>query len=195
MRDRVARRVVDTACIEGGTDNDERKRSLMADTGRCGTPSAPLGALTSRRTHPAAPPPTRPRVCAPDSARRPPGPMCADRVGATRFAPRARDTPTRDHADARNRATGLETHTEAVSTVYPSAHATSRPRHVTPPPVSVCDRHARPHSTDRPRRATPHHVRRPLPTAIAPHETKTPKPGAVTLVIVPQTAGMPHRPL
>ena len=118
MRDRVARRVVDTACIEGGTDNDERKRSLMADTGRCGTPSAPLGALTSRRTHPAA---HRPRVCAPDSARRPPGPMCADRVGATRFAPRARDTPTRDHADARNRATGLETHTE-------SAHATSRPR-------------------------------------------------------------------
>lgn len=34
-----------------------------------------------------------------------------------------------------------------------------------------------------------------LPTVIAPHERKTQKPGAVTLVIVPQTAGMPHRPL
>lgn len=111
VRDRVARRVVDTACIEGGTDNDERKRSLMADTGRCGTPSAPLGALTSRRTRPRR---TDRRVCAPDSARRPPGPMCADRVGATRFAPRAQTLRPATTLDARNRATGLETHTEAV---------------------------------------------------------------------------------
>jgi hypothetical protein len=57
----------------------------------------------------------------------------------------------------------------------------------------------------RPRRTTPHHVadhsqeqsspHNHLPIVIAPHETKTQKPGAVTLVIVPQTAGMPHRPL
>ena len=89
MRDRVARRVVDTACIEGGTDNDERKRSLMADTGtgRCGTPSAPLGALTSRRTHPAAPPPTvtQPRERAPAA------PTAPARPAPTKAAPAGKE--------------------------------------------------------------------------------------------------------
>ena len=84
-----------------------------------------------------------------------------------------------------------------------SPHA---PCHVSRPRAGPRVRPSRTAALDRrPRRTTPHHVadhsqeqsspHNHLPTVFAPHETKTQKPGAVTLVIVPQTAGMPHRPL
>ena len=108
----------------------------------------------------------------------------------------------------RDRGTGANTHARDGSGCRPSPRTVyHRTRHVTcHAPAGPRVRPSRTAALDRrPRRTTPHHVadhsqeqsspHNHLPTVFAPHETKTQKPGAVTLVIVPQTAGMPHRPL
>ena len=136
--------------------------------------------------------------------------VCGARRGRRRqiwFPTRApaRSAPAREqeHADAPAGGT-VTPDRDAGQTVHTAIDPTlnHRTRHVTPPagprvrPVctAALDR--------RPRRTTPYHVAdysqersspHSHPTVIAPHETK--KPGAVThvtLVIVPQTAGMPH---